>query len=1143
MYRIYIILTFIFTLTGYSLFSQNMQRPSAYEINTLPEWARKMYGPDPNVLEIDSLYQEYYRKVIFEKSYHTQYYKKWRRSVSDFIDDNGYVQTPDPALKQSQVELYKQSQQNISSFSSWTLAGPVQVFNNSGVPGKGQSNIYSIDQCAANPSVMYCGSEPGEVYKSLNGGDTWENTSKNENFGSGVTAIEVDDSNPDIVFAGGNAGVFRSINGGTTWVNVLPQTNFNVSEILVNPGNSQIVLVASEKGLYRSVNGGTNWVQLFTQKTYDVKCNTGNPSIVYLVKNNPALIICEFYISIDAGATWILQTNGWYNSIDPARNDGGARIAVTTADPNRVYAYLVGEAKANDYGFIGVYRSDDGGQNWTLPNGPAGGPYTTAHPNLAYGYPNWTYHQGFYNCALTVSDTDADQILIGGLNLWRSDDGGNTFTSVAGYVGGPLNIHVDMQDFRMLNGVCWISTDGGIFKSDTFFNSQPDFKMHGIHASDYWGFGTGWNEDVMVGGLYHNGNLAYHENYLPGNFLELGGGEAPTGYVNPGKNTKTYFSDIGGKNLPLSIVGNISNFSIGMSPNETYYSAESSEMEFHPNCYQIIYLGKENKFWKSSDAGASFNLVYTFGSNINDQVKYIEISNENPDVIYLNQQPANGNVGKLWKTIDGGLTWNQLPVPVGNSRRMLLSLDAIDDNIIWVALPGAANGLRIHKSVDGGNTWTNLTSALLDNQSAHSIKSIAGTDGGIYYCSNNAVYYRNNTMSDWQLENQGLPLFFNSNIASPFYRDGKIRIASYGKGIWESALTEQPAFPIARIGVDKLNQTVICTIDSFYFEDRSYLNHSNATWQWTFQNGNPAASSQRNPIVYFANPGVNLVTLTITDAVGLQDTDSIYIDVNLYSLPSIISQGFEGSFLPSGWDRFNEDGNGQWTVSTATGSFGTSLKSAIFDNFNIDSQSTYDDLRVFVNTTTAIDPYLNFDVAYAPYGGIYSDTLEVLVSSDCGATFTSVYKKGGATLGTSPAIQTYFVPTDLEWRTDSVSLISYIGNPNVMIAFRNIGHFGNVVYLDNVNINNLSSGIPESNVFSDIYFYPNPVPSGECLNVFLPDESNIVTVSDITGKQLLKQTLQGESQLYLTENFKPGTYMLHIENSKSIWNRTFIIGN
>src|SRR5262245_32821420 len=90
MKKILILLIFCFCAGNYAN-AQRMLRPSQYEIDRLPVWSQKMYGLNPNVYEVDSLYKNYYRNHAFEKSYHTQYYKRWRRSIADFIDDNGYV--------------------------------------------------------------------------------------------------------------------------------------------------------------------------------------------------------------------------------------------------------------------------------------------------------------------------------------------------------------------------------------------------------------------------------------------------------------------------------------------------------------------------------------------------------------------------------------------------------------------------------------------------------------------------------------------------------------------------------------------------------------------------------------------------------------------------------------------------------------------------------------------------------------------------------------------------------------------------------------------------------------------------------------------------------------------------------------------
>ena len=1109
--------------------AQLMKKPSAVEISTLPQWAQLMYGDNPNMLDVSAAYHAYYKTHPFEKSYHTQYYKRWVRTYSTQLNDAGYIvaqavnSNPKPSIIKS---------------SSWSVVGPITTYSQGGGQGGDQANIYSLDQCAGSPNTVICGTEPGEVYKSTDGGQNWTCISMGLDFSSGVSAVEVSPTNPLLFFAGGNNGVYRSLNGGSTWTNVLPNSGFGVNEILIVPGNENIVLVASDKGLHRSTDGGTTWTQLWGDACYDIKPNVLNAQEQYLVKHDPNLNICGFLKSTDFGATWTTQSNGWYGSIDPARNDGGARIALTPANPNRIYVYLIGEAKANDYGFISIYKSDNAGSSWVNAYGQDGGPYSAAHPNLAIGTSTWLYHQGFYNCAILANPNNADEILVGGLNLYRSTDGGASYTSVSGYVGGPLSLHVDNQDFRQVNGNTWITTDGGIYKSTDFLSTQPDFKMSGVHASDFWGFGAGWNEDVLVGGLYHNGNQGYHENYGAGNFLNLGGGEAPTGYVNPGRNRITYYSDIGGKTLPTSLANPITGAPFGMAPNESYWASESSEFEFQPNCYSIGYLGKDNSLWKTSDGGVSFNLVYSFGTATGDQVKYIEIGSENPNIIYLNQQPASGNLGKLWKTTDGGITWNQLSIPAGNSRRMLITLDPANDNHLFIAYPSGSNGNKTFESTDGGNSFTNITTNVLNNESVQSILTIGGTNGGVYCATNKAVYYRNATTS-WLLDNSGLPTQINGNILRPFYRDGKIRMASYGKGIWESALNEAPNAPICRIMVDKLSQTVICASDSFYFEDHSVLNHQNATWNWSFPTGSPSASALRNPAVLFGI-GTHQAILTITDGNGQTDSDTLSVTVTQYTLPGIIQEGFEGNFLPNGWSIENEDNGGTWSNSSTIGGYSTSSKSAKFDNYNIDSQGSLDDLIFNIDGAQLVNqPLLTFDVAYCRWGAGYSDSLYVGVSTDCGASYQYVYYRGGENLATAPDNQSEFVPTSTQWRTDTVNLATWAGQNNVQVAFRNKGDWGNIIYLDNINLGS-SVGIIEVQNTQAPSVYPNPLRAGGSINIKnLPKSS--LSLFDGKGKRVWEATAEHDFQGNLPSTLSAGWYLLHIEGEKTIWNYKVVV--
>jgi hypothetical protein len=211
-----LILVFSLSLFSAGAWAQGMYRPSESEIATLPAWAQAMYGQSPNMWQVDSLFKSYYRSHTFSKSYHTQYYKRWKRKMVPYVKADGSIVQP-TAQEYHRLNAAYEAKQSGQRASNWSLVGPIQVLSNSGNPGNDQSNIYSVDQCAASPNIMYCGSETGEVYRSNDGGASWFNVSYQMNFGSGVTAVEVHPTNGETVFVGGNSssGVGHTGNDAT----------------------------------------------------------------------------------------------------------------------------------------------------------------------------------------------------------------------------------------------------------------------------------------------------------------------------------------------------------------------------------------------------------------------------------------------------------------------------------------------------------------------------------------------------------------------------------------------------------------------------------------------------------------------------------------------------------------------------------------------------------------------------------------------------------------------------------------------------------------------------------------------------------------------------------------------------------------
>jgi hypothetical protein len=291
--------------------------------------------------------------------------------------------------------------------------------------------------------------------------------------------------------------------------------------------------------------------------------------------------------------------------------------------------------------------------------------------------------------------------------------------------------------------------------------------------------------------------------------------------------------------------------------------------------------------------------------------------------------------------------------------------------------------------------------------------------------------------------------------------------------------------------------------------------------------------------VLFPTAGDHLAILQITDAAGHTDIDSLTVNVSFFQLQTGIHEDFQTNFLPNGWSINNQDGGGTWSLSTSTGGFGNSTQAALFDNYNIDSQHSFDDLVMPLDATVLdIQPYLHFDVAYARWGSGYSDSLAVMVSTDCGVTYQQVYLKGGTTLATSPDNQSFFIPTNDQWRTDSVDLSAYFGQTNVQVAFRNIGGWGNAIYIDNVNLGSLA-GLNTAKLPS-ISMYPNPIQAGTCLTI-QGDGIEKVTLVNQEGKKIKSISFASGSTFELPEQLAAGTYIIQLETKNQLINKPLII--
>lgn len=256
--------------------------------------------------------------------------------------------------------------------------------------------------------------------------------------------------------------------------------------------------------------------------------------------------------------------------------------------------------------------------------------------------------------------------------------------------------------------------------------------------------------------------------------------------------------------------------------------------------------------------------------------------------------------------------------------------------------------------------------------------------------------------------------------------------------------------------------TVICVGQTVTFTNSS----TNATtFSWNFGAGaSPSTSTVANPTVTFNTIGTYTATLTATNAFG-NDVETQTNLVNVLDGTGIalpITEGFTtATFPPTNWALVNANNSPTtWARSATVGNAPTAGNSMFFNNFNY-NDSDDDQVRMpGANLNGFSTAQLQFDVAYAPYNANNFDGLEVLVSTNCGATWTSIYSKSSTTLATAPATTASFVPTATQWRTETINLTPYVGNSKVILSFKNLSGYGNNLYVDNINLTGVVLSVP-----------------------------------------------------------------------------------
>lgn len=832
-----------------------------------PEWAKVMYNEDTNFEKVERLKYQYYKENSFEKNIHIQNYKHWFKIVNQHVKDDGYVSLPESSEVFLKAEKVKQNRKPLhkSNPNTWTNIGPDITYKNDGSldTRPTQANVYCLGVAPSNPNVVYAGMETGGIFKSIDKGLNWVPVSHDYAIGNSQD-IKVDPIDEDIVYVARDKDLYKSINGGSTWT-LQYASSARIEQLYIHTTNTDTIYAATQSDVLKSEDGGATWVSKFSGYVYDIEAKPGTNDTFYISIKDDIDKRPEIYKSTDSGDTWTLMDNGYYMPSDlSVATVYGCKIGVTPADPNRIYAGIIATGKAGDNGWISIYYSLDEGATWQEDSGFDGGPYVPGSDPAT----NWYvagyssgYHQGWYNFDIDVSHSNPDKLWIGTIWFCESGNKGGNIEYIRSTRS--LEMHADIQDIDVVGSDIWIASDGGINYSNDEC-ATTEVRMNGITASDFWGFGHGWNEDVWVGGRYHNGDIAYHENYGVGNTMFLGGAESPTGYVNPYDNRKTYFTDISDKYIPFNLSTPSSNIpNLGLYPTQSYFHFSYSEMEYHPNFANIIYTGNDSILYKSVNSGGSFDTLYQFPG----LVRRFEISRDNPNYIYAIVYHSYWT-WHIHKSTDGGQTFVQLPQPnytSGSWRNLSFTLNPFDKNEIWLASNSSDNGNKVFSSDDGGLSWTNRYSPIIADEAIKDMIFHSGVNGDkIYTMTNESFFFFDKISNDWVPYATGLPVQHTGFMILPFHRDNKIRMAS-SKGIWEVPF-EDDHYPQATPMIDRVISR--CPVDTMQLESHSIVNQVGVTWDWTIT-PSPLYIDNinvRDPKVVFGSPGIYDIELMVTDA-------------------------------------------------------------------------------------------------------------------------------------------------------------------------------------------------------------------------------------------------------------------------------------